>query len=237
MKKLVSLLLASLFLSSAAVAADLKAPTLTQARLAGIDWTGFYIGIDGGYAWTHDRLDFQSKDIKDIFGQLQPQGAVLGGHAGYRQQVGTWVPGVEIDFTWISRTANKLLVEAGVETPAVTAGARIEYLASARATLGLLLAPSWQIYVTGGPGWGATSSNVTAGDLVAQASNVHFGYAVGGGTEVELGLGSRVFLRAQFLHYDLGKTTAAFSTPMLVGANVPSRLSADVATLGLSFKF
>lgn len=236
MKK-IALLLASLCLVSSASAADmgLKAPASTRAP-AGIDWTGFYMGLDGGYAWTRDRFDSPITDVKHIIGSLQPVGAVLGGHVGFRTQVGAWLPGVEVDFTWLSRTANKLLLEAGVETPAVNMNASIKYLASVRGTLGVLVAPSWQLYVTAGPGLGSTESAITSGDLVAQSATGHFGYVVGGGTEVELGMGSRVFLRAQFLHYDFGKTTASFSTPV-VGTNIQSRLTADVATLGLSFKF
>src|SRR5947209_19380723 len=56
-------------------------------------WTGFYVGVNGGGVFG----DF-TKGGKSTFGS--PTGGLVGGQAGYNQQFGQIVVGVEGDIHW-----------------------------------------------------------------------------------------------------------------------------------------
>jgi outer membrane immunogenic protein len=87
-----------------AVAADLparapgtysKAPAIVEAAY---DWSGFYVGINGGGAtgsvdWTNDS------GLGDE-GSHNTTGGTVGGQIGYRWQLTNWVFGVEAQGNW-----------------------------------------------------------------------------------------------------------------------------------------
>src|SRR3569623_489695 len=78
-----------------ASAADLAArPVYTKApppmAAAVFDWTGFYVGINGGWVEEHDR---RSDPVFGLFGDYNPNGGTIGGQIGYRWQTGPWVFG------------------------------------------------------------------------------------------------------------------------------------------------
>jgi outer membrane immunogenic protein len=86
--------------SGPASAADLaarpvyKAPPMVQAVY---DWSGFYIGINGGWAQTNDRrIDAGGA----LFGDYDSNGGTVGGQVGYRWQTGPWVFGLEAQGNW-----------------------------------------------------------------------------------------------------------------------------------------
>lgn len=56
------------------------------------DWTGLYVGIQGGYAWT--RLTEPDGFEEDF------DGGALGAHAGFNFQHGDFVYGIEGDFNY-----------------------------------------------------------------------------------------------------------------------------------------
>src|SRR5215510_8802791 len=98
-------------LAGSAMAADLpvKAPVPRPVS----DWTGFYIGVHGGYGWARTGIsdldlsqanpnvngtEFQSETF--ALHAPRPRGAVFGGHAGYGWQWGQrGVVGLEIDYS------------------------------------------------------------------------------------------------------------------------------------------
>ena len=86
------------FTATGAVAADLprampaKAPAYVPV---GYNWTGFYLGINGGYGWGRSRWSG--------FGtSADPSGGMVGGTAGYNWQAlgSPWVFGLEGDIDW-----------------------------------------------------------------------------------------------------------------------------------------
>src|ERR1700739_535399 len=108
MKKLM-LVTASLFALGAAapaVAADLaarpytKAPPMVQAAY---DWSGFYIGINGGGATSHTTWDLVGGGTE---GSHDATGGTVGGQVGYRWQQGPMVFGVEAQGNWADFTGN-----------------------------------------------------------------------------------------------------------------------------------
>jgi outer membrane immunogenic protein len=94
-----------------AVAADLparapapytKAPAIVQAAY---DWSGFYIGINGGGATS--RLDWNADGVGDE-GSHNATGGTVGGQVGYRWQLSSWVFGLEAQGNWADFTGSNV---------------------------------------------------------------------------------------------------------------------------------
>jgi len=82
-----------------ALAADLPARTYTKAPAyvaAVYDWSGFYIGINGGWGQSRDRRYFDPV----LLASYDANGGTVGGQVGYRWQTGTWVFGLEAQGNW-----------------------------------------------------------------------------------------------------------------------------------------
>jgi outer membrane immunogenic protein len=100
--------LLALGLAAPASAADLAARPYTKAPAmvaAVYDWSGFYIGINGGGGWSHkcwDNTVLVGVATTPIFpeGCHDATGAVAGGQIGYRWQTGSWVFGLEAQGDW-----------------------------------------------------------------------------------------------------------------------------------------
>jgi len=108
-----------------AVAADLpsrlvyKAPSV--ATPAARDWSGFYAGINGGYAWSTSDWGLStplSATTAFRSGTLRPNGGIGGGQVGFNWQRGAWVKGVEadIDYRDASDTTSIALQAVGFPT-------------------------------------------------------------------------------------------------------------------------
>ena len=101
-----------------ASAADLAARPYTKAppMMAPIyDWTGFYIGANGG--WGRQRNCFVSTDATTLLGNEgchDADGGVAGGQIGYRWQSAAWVFGLEAQGDWADlRGSNDSLLFPG----------------------------------------------------------------------------------------------------------------------------
>jgi outer membrane immunogenic protein len=105
MKKvlLVTASLIALGAAAPAVAADLAARPYTKApaMIAAVyDWSGFYIGANGGWGSSHNSWDSVLPFPVGPEGSHDASGGTVGGQIGYRWQAGTWVFGVEAQGNW-----------------------------------------------------------------------------------------------------------------------------------------
>ena len=97
--------LIALGMAAPASAADLAARPYTKApppMVAPIyDWTGFYIGGNGGWGQSRNCVDFVGP-VLGTFGDgcAERSGGLVGGQIGYRWQAGTWVFGLEAQGDW-----------------------------------------------------------------------------------------------------------------------------------------
>jgi len=166
-----------------ALAADMavKAP-LPPAPAAG-NWSGFYIGANGGYAWDPSTVFFDpgvfattvlapgfvvASSSRPFALSVHPQGALGGGHVGYNWQAGVWVYGFEADFDGAnikgSAAAPFSVVGTNFGDAANITGnlgltQKIDYFGTARGRFG------WAdnaalFYVTGGVGWAHVKTTV-----------------------------------------------------------------------------
>src|ERR1700750_1282744 len=73
------------------------------------NWTGFYIGGNGGWAQSHNCVDFvglAGPFVTD--GCRDRSGGVAGGQIGYRWQANQWVFGVEAQGDWADLNSSRV---------------------------------------------------------------------------------------------------------------------------------
>ena len=108
MKKFLLGTVALIAFAAPAAAADLAARPYVKAPPAPIavvyDWTGFYIGANGGWAQSRNCWDFVNDGVFVLGtfteGCNSRSGGVAGGQIGYRWQASQWVFGVEAQGDW-----------------------------------------------------------------------------------------------------------------------------------------
>jgi outer membrane immunogenic protein len=139
-------------------------------------WTGFYIGVNGGYAWSNHSDKFAL--ASSAFPGIDPQGGFGGGQIGYNWQSGNFVFGVEAD-----------IQGSGIEDEARdSAGnvfkSRLDYFGTVRGRLGYAFGPSL-LYATGGFAYGGITNDAIAhkGPTPFEFSGTAIGHAIGGGYE------------------------------------------------------
>jgi outer membrane immunogenic protein len=100
---------AALGVAAPASAADLAARPYTKApppmMAALYDWSGFYLGVNGGGGWSRKCWDRTSTAGVPVVpavpeGCHDATGGVAGGQIGYRWQAGSWVFGLEAQGDW-----------------------------------------------------------------------------------------------------------------------------------------
>ena len=113
MKKFLLGTVALVALAAPASAADLAARPYTKAPPAPIalvyDWTGFYIGANGGWGSSHKCWDSVAPAfLIGAEGCHDATGGVAGGQIGYRWQSGAWVFGLEAQGDWADLKGNNV---------------------------------------------------------------------------------------------------------------------------------
>jgi opacity protein-like surface antigen len=215
--------------AGSAMAADMlaKAPVpKAPVPRALSDWTGFYIGIHGGYGWGDVNRSAYFDAFNSFFNDPKPRGGLVGGHAGHLWQWGSGVGGFEIDYSAANLKHDQTVVGGAFTN---TLSSKIDALGSARARLGWLWTPNFLAYGTAGIGLAhsklSTSSNDGVNDEVIGSAVSSFGWVAGAGLEYQFANNWR--LRAEYLHYDFGTVS------YLRDAD----LSVDVVRGALSYKF
>ena len=255
MKKLISaaLGLAALSLAAPASAADLAARPYTKApapMIAAVyDWSGFYIGVNGGGGWSRKCWDTTTPTV--LGGPLalvvvvppgpegchDASGGVVGGQLGYRWQTGAWVFGLEGQGDW----ANIRGSNASIYAPFALASNRtkIDGIGLITGQIGY----AWNnvlLYVKGGA-MGVNDKYegyVTATNVVFdRASETRYGGAVGAG--IDFGVTPNVIIGFDYMHGFLGNRDITFTsvTNGAVSRIDRIRQDVDIATLRVSYKF
>jgi outer membrane immunogenic protein len=186
MKRILLASAALLSLMTAASAADLaarpytKAPPLSPA----VNWSGFYIGAMGGYAFDSDN-----------------GGGFGGGTIGYNWQFpgSQFVFGIEVDAAGASI---KDSVAGGFGGLVFSAEDKIDALGSVTGRVGIA-ANTALFYAKGGYAWANNKLSVSApGVVVGSESKIHSGYTIGGGVEYMLAPNWSAKAEYMFTHLD-----------------------------------
>jgi outer membrane immunogenic protein len=104
----------TLGLAVPAAAADLAARPYTKASPVAVatlyDWSGFYIGANGGWGSSHKCWNSIAGPLDRSEGCHDATGAVAGGQVGYRWQTGAFVFGVEAQGDWANLRGSNVSV-------------------------------------------------------------------------------------------------------------------------------
>jgi outer membrane immunogenic protein len=205
--------LAVLAMAAPAVAADLPARPWAKAPAPMIDpvydWTGFYIGANGGYGSTRKCWDFAPGGVFVApEGCRVSDGGVAGGQLGYRWQAGTIVFGLEAQGDWADLKGSNVSLLTGN-----TNRSRLDAFGLFTGQIGL----AWNnalLYVKGGAAVTSNKYDIFApgGGLLASASNTtRWGGTAGVG--VEYGFTPNWTVGVAYDHIFVDSQLVNFTTP------------------------
>jgi outer membrane immunogenic protein len=197
-------------------AADIPRPVYKSAVrpvIAYYNWTGFYVGINGGYG-------FGTSNWSALAVSPKPKGGLAGATLGYNYQVGSWVWGLEGDIDWADVSGSAVC--AGI----FTCQTKNTWLATFRGRIGYAF-DRWLPYFTGGGAYGNVKAVIPG---VTSTSKSELGWTFGGGLEYAfLGNWSA---KIEYLYADLGRFDAG---PAPFVNNVSFK--ENVVRAGINYKF
>jgi outer membrane immunogenic protein len=183
MRKLIFASVCGLLASWPAMAADLPVKAAPYAPPpAAYNWTGFWIGIRGGYGVNSTDVGTLNLGGTSIDIGTAPKGFVGGGDAGLDFQFSPAFVGgiyIEQDFADLRSTAN--MGVGGISLANLT-----NYLGAAGARFGYLVTPASLLYLKGGFAWVGAHPNFSAVGTAQSISDTSVGYELGVGLEHKL---------------------------------------------------
>lgn len=248
----------------------LASPALAQ------DWTGLYLGAHGGYAWgshegvgTYTDPNGSFKVLDPVKGSLDVEGALGGGQLGFNVQRGGIVFGLEGDASWLGADGEGTFIsdydnanqtnDGGDGTTDYTWNIKteVEWLATLRGRVGLLVTPRLLLYGTGGIAWAGTNSDETVTGfppqgfnppevtVLASSSETATGWVAGAGAE--WAFAPNWSLKTEWQHLQFGDLDSKFTGTAYPGKpheikgynndSFPGSLDIDVIKLGLNYRF
>jgi outer membrane immunogenic protein len=203
--------------ATAASAADLPARTHAYTKappmVAAYNWTGFYVGVNAGGAWSS----------ADNFGDAS--GFVGGGQIGYNwQAVGSpLVLGIEADFQGTS------LKNSGT-VGALNGEAKVPAFGTVRARVGYAF-DRVMVFATGGLAYSDTKGSLTGPGGSVNDDKWSTGWTLGGG--LEWAFAGPWSLKAEYLYVNARSVDLT-----LAGTTVSTGdYNYNVARLGLNYRF
>ncbi|APG11641.1 outer membrane immunogenic protein [Bradyrhizobium sp. JR7.2] len=220
--------LVALSATAPALAADLAARPYTKApaMIATVyDWSGFYIGINGGGGSSHATWDFVGVGRE---GSHDATGGTVGGQIGYRWQSGQWVFGVEGQGNWadFSGDNNSALFASRNRT-------KIDAFGLITGQVGY----AWNnvlVYVKGGAAVVSNKYEIssTAGALLSSSSDSRWGGTVGAG--LEYGFAPNWSVGVEYNHIFLSDKDVTFAG---FAGSERIRQDVDMGLVRLNYKF
>ena len=198
--------------NAADIARRAAMPTKAVPYVALYNWTGAYVGINGGAGWG--RSNFSAPATS---GDFNTSGGLVGGTIGYNYQVNQAVFGVEADLDWANVRGSQA---CGAGLSCTT---RENWLGTARGRIGYAF-DRFLPYVTGGLAVGGVKNSISG---FGDSTTTKAGYALGGG--IEAALTGPWTAKVEYLYADLGRVSAP------VGTDV--RVKENTVRAGLNYRF
>jgi len=178
------------------------------------NWTGFYVGINGGGGFGHSSWD--------VYGTgFNTSGGLVGGTVGYNYQMGQVVFGLEGDGDWSNLRGSGLCAGVSCET-------RNDWLATARGRIGYSFGRVLP-YVTGGGAFGDIKSSLAG---FGSQTTTRAGWALGGGAEVAIA--GPWSAKLEYLYVDLGK---AGCDATACGVATDVSFTSNIVRGGINYRF
>jgi outer membrane immunogenic protein len=252
MRRILIVAVASMIAASRASAADLPVPGPAPAYypVATVyDWSGAYIGINGGYAFGQSQWGsdpFNPSGLSST-GNFNVHGGLVGATAGVSGQWGAWVLSVEGDFDWqgLSGTGNSAFCTQLFTTTAPLSPAGLScrtatnWFGTVRARVGY----AWDRVLVYGTAGGAGINVQTSLNGLPVQTNADFGWTVGGG--VEWAFADNWTFKVEYLFVDLfsgvacnhGYSCGYDAALGAVNGNDFVKLNENIVRVGVNWKF
>lgn len=220
-------MVAAAAMAAPSFAADLPRPSYkAPVYVAPIfSWTGFYLGINGGYGWGHS--DWNNGPMGNV--SLNAKGAMVGGTFGYNWQTGTWVFGLEgdVDGSWINGSSQGGGAGTSCSGPNGCT-TKNSWLATGRGRIGFAW-DRFMPYITGG----AIGGNIKATDNGgASVDKTKLGWTAGAG--VEWAFSGPWSAKLEYLYANLGNVTCDAAT---CGSDTTVSLKTNMVRGGVNYRF
>jgi outer membrane immunogenic protein len=205
-------------MASTSFAADMSRPAYKAPSYAATwNWTGFYVGINGGYGWG--TSSWTDPVALTTSGDFNLTGALVGGTIGYSLQTSQFVLGAEadIDASWIKGTDATVCCET-----------KNSWLGTARARVGYAF-DRWMPFVTGGAAFGDVKMTTVGG---ASETETRIGWTVGGG--LEYAFQGAWSAKVEYLYADLGKASCDVAT---CGVATDVTFKTSILRAGVNYHF
>ena len=232
---------AAMAASSVASAADM-APRYAKAPPAPLpviyNWTGFYIGANGGWGSSHNCWDFVTL-AGPVFsdGCRDRSGGVIGGQIGYRWQANQFVFGLEAQGDWADITSTRV----ALADPTFSTRVKTDGIGLFTGQIGWAGWSGALLYVKGGA---AVTSNridildTPTGTGLVSSHATRWGGTLGVG--FEYGFTPNWSVGAEYNHLWMGTSNNSFTAtdPRLVGVlNNRVGQDLDMVTLRINYRF
>ncbi|MCA0399573.1 MAG: porin family protein [Proteobacteria bacterium] len=217
MSKFAKAAIFGLLATGAAQAADLgtrKPAAPVVPMMAAYNWTGFYVGVQGGYGWGSNK----HSNGAVTSGTINNKGGLVGATIGYNYQLSNGlVLGAEADYAWSS-------LKGSTDLNCVAPGCRtdIRSFGTVRGRLGYAI-DRFMPYITGGLAMGDVKGSAGA----VTGSSFRAGWTIGAGAEAAIT--RNITVKGEYLYYDLGKYT--------YGAGINTTTKGHIVRAGLNYKF
>jgi len=239
---------ASLGFVQAASAADMPAKMPVKAApivAAPYNWTGLYVGVQGGYGWGRSDETFllAPNTAASNFSQAyDTNGGVAGGVLGYNWQRGMLVFGAEGDISWSGIKGTSAIINVGPPNLADTYDTSLVWYGSARGKLGIAQ-DRWLAYITGGLAFGELKHNYNPGLNVPNCGSVgatcsnnvtRAGWTLGAG--LEYALMNNWSVKVEYNYIDLGSSAIQYSAAPAANRST-WKDTFSVAKIGINYLF
>ncbi|UQR61308.1 outer membrane beta-barrel protein [Bradyrhizobium sp. C-145] len=210
----------------AAQPVKVKAPPLPVAAPI-IDWSGYYIGVNGGWGTSRNCWDFNGVTPE---GCHNSTGGTIGGQIGYRWHIFNMVYGIEGQGNWADFSGSNV----STAFPADTIGTKTDAFGLLTGHIGY----AFNAVLLYGKGGAAVISNtyhvnsVATGTEIAKNNDVRWGGALGAGAEVSLM--PNWSAGVEYTHLFMQRSNVSF--PAAFGADRVHQ-DVDLITARLNYKF
>ena len=211
-----------------ALAADMAMKAAPVPYVAPMyNWSGFYIGINGGWGQSSTRYDWANFLVRSD----NASGGTVGGQIGYNWQAGSWVFGLEAQGNWADFSRSYV----DPFNPAWSVGTKVDGLGLFTGRVGYA-ANNVLLYVKGGAAvannsYWAALNNVN----FINVSNTRWGASVGAG--FEWGFTPNWSFGVEYNHLFLGDTNYNWTNANWRYTNVGIRQDIDLVTARINYRF
>lgn len=224
------------------------------AALPSRDWSGFYVGLNGGYGGDvfkqYGNLAGTTANNTPVAlnttSSSRTGGFIAGGHAGYNYQFYKhFVLGIETDGQWSGITGQHQagVTEANYGTVYMNQQSNLGWFGTSRLRAGFARGDTLS-YATAGVAYGSVNigeQDVSGGLFSNNASAIRAGWVAGTGTEYAIL--PNISLRAEYLYMSMGGVNSyaagaiSGSNNLLIGNVSTGKMTNNIMRVGLTWSF